>query len=342
MLWRAFLVALVAALGLGLPLSGSLDSWMHTGQEWCNSRSTASVAPRPVRRTPAPTLTVERVVGPAESLVIANPTGRTEAESLTSPAGEALEIVPVAPAPAVVSWSVAFDDNLWAVADHAAAAMVGRVGAGSTAVKGAAEVVFGRLAKLPLTLASSIARRADEDRAFATLVDEAASTFAADPASVPAEPTPALLAAELPAAPVVASPSDEDRTFANLMDETVARFADDLSPVPAPVVQVIPVPAVEVVAPASPSEDDLTFAAVVDETVHTFTADLIAGSASELVEVAPPAPAVELANAPADPIADADEDARGRRLAEAMRLTNKAVTAWVDLLHAHTIVSLIP
>ena len=102
---------------------------------------------------------------------------------------------------------------------------------------------------------------------------------------------------------------DEDRAFAAIVDQTAVTFAADL------------VPAV----------DDRAFASLVDDTAITFAADLALNPAA-------PAPAEGVA------VMTVEEEpaSRERRLAEAFRLTGRAVHAWVDLLHGPTVAALNP
>ena len=105
-----------------------------------------------------------------------------------------------------------------------------------------------------------------------------------------------------------AAPAAEDAAFASVMDETAATFAADLAPAAA----------------------DRAFESLVDETAVTFAADL-ALNAAPAPEAAPSAVTVE-----------EEPGSRERRLAEAVRLTGRAVHAWVDLLHGPTVAALNP
>ncbi len=100
--------------------------------------------------------------------------------------------------------------------------------------------------------------------------------------------------------------ADADSAFAALVDETAATFAADLAPAAA----------------------DRLFASLVDETALTFAADLALNS---VPEAAPSAVTVE-----------EEPGSRERRLAEAVRLTGRAVHAWVGLLQGPTVAALNP
>ena len=102
------------------------------------------------------------------------------------------------------------------------------------------------------------------------------------------------------------APKVDDSSFAALVDETAATFAADLAPAPA----------------------DRSFAALVDDTAIAFAADLALNATPE-----PASSAVTVEEEPGS---------RELRLAEAVRLTGRAVHAWVDLLHGPTVAALDP
>ncbi len=356
MLRRAFLLVMVLGLGLVLPLSGSLKSWMQPGWAGGEGGPKRLSSSKMARAT-----TISRVepLPPVRWEVQISPTPAVEVPA--APASSRVELRFVTEKLSPENAIETIETSLVIEADHALAALVDWVAESTGLVRGGVGTLTAGLGEIPPAVGRAARDRTHEEATFAGLVEAFARESADELAASSAEaPTPEVAAEE----------ADPDRAFLLAMEQSVELFAPELVLVPEAIAASASFPSEDdedaefgrlveatvqdfvegrdpevlasTVGAQAPGEE-VAFTAVVDEMVASFTADLVAESAiMVLVETSVDPGAVQSSTATDDPASASDEDGRARGLSEAVRLTNQAVSAWMELMHARTIVSLVP
>ena len=337
---RILLVGLVAALALDLPGVGS-----SRGPRLLDAR----LVPRATERVilvaePAPTVpppdliarSAEETVTPPAATVEPIPAVRTDA-----PVESVATKIPDAPA-AIVS----FDGDLLGRADPAPEIL--------------AEVMPPDAAVIPMPMPAPAPEVAEAPAAPSPLPVVLAPTFpipsapeAAPVATAPdvkpvmapaselpvevASPVSAIQEEAKPAEEKAVSAEDRDAAFSKVMGEVVASFASDLAANPRPEAPSLLARDETAPPPAAPAQEVAAFAPPAE-------AAPIAPEDQRIVEAAPdeladPAPAPAAVAAKADPAPEeapaapvVDLATRAGRLAQAVKLTGEAMSAWAGLL----------